>query len=162
MKFKNDLDRVDILVICIIAFLLLLVGLAAWSHEFHQPINTAPAKHQATPTPTPTPELSDKDKIGLLRAEAHKRGLRWHIFCTDWMSDPNWQFQGQVISPGSEFGVYIEDGAVKPSWIEHGATQADTAYALYQSIQQSPNTETLHNPQLANHKKMCPPELRGE
>jgi hypothetical protein len=110
--------------------------------------------------------LTDKQKIDLLRKEAHKRHLRWRIYCNDWERNPNWQFQGEAIQAGSKFGVYIEDGQIKPWWAEDGPTQAETAFSLYLSIQQAPNMEVKHDPNIAlgahGHNKICPPELRGE
>jgi hypothetical protein len=140
------------------ALALLLAGCSG-----NSPVSAAPKEHPGKPavaaTPTPTPEPSDKQKIALLRAEAHKRHLRWRVWCVDLGED--WQFQGWAVQPGDDFHVYAEDGA-KPNWGSHGTTEAETAYNLYLEIQQPP-TDPLHAPSSpSGHKKHCPPELHGD
>jgi hypothetical protein len=110
---------------------------------------------------TPTPALTDKAKIALLRAEAHKRGLRWLVVCEDYEKDPSKQFFAMAEDNNVPIGAtYIEEGA-KPWWAEDGETQADAAYRLYLSIQQPPNIHPSHRGEEHAHKKWCPPELRG-
>lgn len=115
---------------------------------------------KSPPAATPTPEPSDKQKIALLRAEAHNRHLRWKVWCAD--LGPDWQFQGWAVPPGDDWGVYIEEGA-RPDWNAHGTTEAEAAYNLYIEIQQPPNGEPRHDPSRHNgQKKHCPPELHGD
>lgn len=108
-------------------------------------------------------ELTATEKIKLLRAEAKKRKLSWYIHCADWLDDPNRQFAGRAYPRGSDPGAHwIEEGAPS-TWFEMGATEADTAYLLYVSIQGPANIVPPHRPaeKSAAHKQ-CPPELRGE
>jgi hypothetical protein len=131
-----------------------------------------------SPSPTSTPVIvalqkaikaadkpkgpTDKEKISLLRTEAHKRGLTWYVICFDSPSrDPgDTFFAAAFVSAKAMHATYIEDGA-EPWWAEHGASQADAAYALYKSIQQMPNVHPDHKPVEEHEHKYCPPELRG-
>lgn len=115
-------------------------------------------------TGIPIPSLTDKQKIALLRVEAHKRGLKWRIFCMDWQDDPNHQFMGEAAPHDGTFNLYIEHGG-KGLWLEEADTQANAAYALYLAIQDSqthPVEAENEKPKNHEHKKFCPPELRGD
>lgn len=109
----------------------------------------------------PIPPLTDKQKIALLRAEAHKRGLKWRIFCMDWQDDPDHQFLGEAALINGAFDTRIERGS-KGVWLKDGATQGDTAYALYLAIQGAQTHPAEHEKPEHEHKKFCPPELRGD
>lgn len=148
------------------AGILLLLG-------FHVAPGTSSAAHKqqhayitATTQKAPVilvPEPSDKDKIALLRAEAHKRGLRWYVHCAEIQPTPHDKFFASATDkrekPGA--GQYIEQGAL-PWWAEYGETQADAAYKLYFSIQQAPNVYPYHRPAEEHDHKFCPPEIRGQ
>lgn len=112
------------------------------------------------PTAAAAQKLSDKEKIYLLRTEAHKRDLKWRITCATWNSDPDQQFLGMVWPKDGADSLYIEQGS-KGEWLNLGPTQADVAYALYQAIQ-GPVTHPAEHKEAPKPKKFCPPELRGE
>jgi hypothetical protein len=133
----------------VLAICLLLIGCQA---KVQKRVESQPASAQeATGTPEPCDEahhcaptsteplimsasLTDKQKIDLLRTEAHKRGLHWHILCEDYET-PDKQFFAYAADAKEPSGAkYIEDGAVKPWWAENGSTQADAAYRLYLKI----------------------------
>ncbi len=118
-------------------------------------------KAAATSTPEDQP-LTDKQKVALLRQEAHAMGLKWHVFCVDWNKDANKQFMGEATPKDASYSFYIEDGG-KGVWLVYGATQADAAYALYQSIQGAQTYPAEHKEKEKEHKhKVCPPELSGQ
>ncbi len=144
-----------------IVILLLMVGLIGCEAKVQMRVESKPSEASTVsamlPSPTPTPApLTDAQKFSLLRQEAHKRGLKWHIFC---IGD---DFMGEAVlkeRPWADF--YIEDGA-KGDWLETGRTQVEVAYKLYQSIQQSQTHPPRHKRPEDEHRKVCPPELRGD
>ena len=75
--------------------------------------NTLQEKSQvAVSTPTPIP-LTDRQKIDILRTEAHKRGLRWSVTCMDREDNPSEQFFAMAEDKSQPRGaVYMEDGAL--------------------------------------------------
>jgi hypothetical protein len=107
-------------------------------------------------------EPTDKEKIALLRVEAHKRHITWVIFCTEQ------GFQGGAwptgtISPIDPYHPFTYEDGATDGWVEQGDTQANTAYKLYISIQQIPNWHPGHRErEKTNKTKICPPELRGQ
>ena len=115
---------------------------------------------------TDMPELTDEQKIDLLRNEAQKRGLKWKVTSCYW----NWnkpdqtQFLGQAVQQNAPFSSYIEDGAV-PYWLVSGKTQGDAAYQLYLSIQGNPNWEPRHKEDedfSDKHRKEYPSDIGSE
>lgn len=135
-------------------FLVLILGGCSASNPTRPTVHTDAAA-------LPTPQLSDKEKIALLRAEAHKRGLKWSISCEgDYFHDPAKKFFAEAKHKSNpDLAHYIEDGAL-PWWGAFGGTQAEAAYNLYQEIQQPEGQQPEHRPHEPD-RKMCPPELRG-
>lgn len=86
------------------------------------------------------PKLTDEQKIELLRSEARKRGLEWHIFCVEY-NDPTERYQGTAWNGLDEKGY--------DRWMKTADTAANAAYALYVSIQEKPTHPA---------KKPCCPE----
>ncbi len=125
---------------------------------------TTYAKHHLPPSPlaqvaqVATQKLSDEEKISLLRAEANKRGLKWHVYCTQ--SDGQ-GFQAEAVQRGAEFTWYIERGG-KGIWAEQGKTQADAAHRLYLSLRGGKEPYQPEHEERSLDRKHCPPELRGE
>ncbi len=109
-------------------------------------------------------ELTDEQKLTLLRTETHKRGLRWRIFCT---SDPepryNFLAEAEIKTHSEPFILYVEDGG-QAQWAGFGDTQASAAYNLLQSIEANaePPHQAQHRPDFRTKEKMCPPELHGQ
>lgn len=147
--------------------ILLLLG-------FHVAPGTSSAAHKqqhayitATTQKAPVilvPEPSDKEKVALLRAEAHKRGIRWSVRCNDgWSDEADKAFIGFANDKkeAADAGQYIEEGAL-PWWYAYGSTQTDAAYNLYISIQQDPVMPKHRTIEKKKPKTYCPPEIRGQ
>jgi hypothetical protein len=146
-----------------LALCLLLTGCKQKPKMVQVPVSKTISQSDGAVTEVVVPvaesELTDAQKIALLRAEAHKRHLRWRVWCAD--LGPDWMFQGWAVQPGDNFYIYAENGA-KPNWNSHGATQAEAAYNLFAAIQQAPD-DPMHKTRVEAHEhKQCPPELRGE
>jgi hypothetical protein len=115
-----------------------------------------------TIVPKPVPEPTDAEKIALLRAEAHKRGMRWRIWCIWWEEKDDFQavaWRGH----GPEPNLGEAD-----LWMVSKPTQADAAYQMYFDIQGFPShpaeeyrKHEERKQQILKHK-VCPPELRGQ
>lgn len=106
-------------------------------------------------------QLTDDQKISLLRAEAKKRGLKWRVICESGEED---RFVGWAVKAGEPWGIYAEEG-VTGFWMEHEASsQADAALQLYRAIQHPPSLyhRDPEPPPSQHVHKICPPELRGE
>ena len=106
-------------------------------------------------------KLTDAQKIALLRAEAHKRGLAWMDYCTH--EEGNWQFQADAWIPGhGPMDGSYEDGS-KDWWSAHSSTQAEAAYGLYVAIQGDANIPIWHRPSKGKEKshEYCPPDIGG-
>lgn len=109
------------------------------------------------------PKLTDKQKIDLLRKEAHARGLHWEARCA---VVPNGSEDFIAFAYPRDYkdgAIYYEDGA-RDYWGEFGTSQADAAYKLYFSIQQPPPLHPNHAPNYEEHAqqhKKCPREIRG-
>lgn len=103
-------------------------------------------------------QLSPEQKIGLLRSEAKKRGLKWRIYCGG-----SEKFTGWAVRKGDPWAVYDDEGAGASWWVFDRNTQGDAAFDLYQQIQGDPDKPLHHKPVESEHEhKICPPELRGE
>ena len=121
-----------------------------------------------TPSGQKIPErrLTDADKFGLLRAEAEKRGLRWRVFCTSYYTDEKENYLAVAEhKEAPEHAQYMEDGRLD-TWMEEGATQADAAFALYNSIQGAPThpKEYFKRPDYENNRtrRNCPREINSK
>ena len=91
-------------------------------------------------------ELTDVDKVSLLRSEAKKRGLNWKVFCvpkTDFMDQ---HYQASATQAGVPYETaYIEDGG-KDWWAAAANTPAEAAFELYKAIQGAPTQHADHQP----------------
>jgi hypothetical protein len=109
----------------------------------------------------PIGQLTDAQKITLLRAEAKKRHINWYIRCFDFGDD---HFAGRAWpadhTESEANSSYIEDGGI-PSWFGTAQTQGDMAAKLYELIQGTPNIRPHHKPVDKIGPHDCPPELRG-
>jgi hypothetical protein len=106
---------------------------------------------------TETAQLTDEQKIRLLRDEAHKHHLQWRIFCVYW--DEKDKFNASAWHPG-----YDDDQHDR--WIIEAPTQADAAFLLSVSILGAPTHPAQPKEQTRDFKaeqkrKMCPPALNG-
>lgn len=112
---------------------------------------------------TKTETLTDEQKIALLRAEAHKRGMQWRVWCV-WWNENN--FQAEAWRKGESKAI-DSDWELHDRWMEMGTTQVNAAYKLYFAIQNEPThpkktPEEIQGPLLIHKNKMCPPDIRGE
>jgi hypothetical protein len=127
----------------------------------HQQVVTIPEQNGAKTVAIE--ELTDKQKISLLRSEAHALGLRWRILCTD-DNDERYRFlaEAEWKTKTEPFILYVEDGA-QPRWVEFGKSQADAAFNLYQSLKDNPTPthQPLHKPDFRKPKH-CPPIIHGD
>ena len=92
-------------------------------------------------------DLTDEQKVSLLRTEAKKRGIKWRIFCVPKKDYEDQHYQADAFQPSdhSELSRYVEDGA-KDWWAEDAPTPAEAAYLLSQSIQGTPSMTVYHKP----------------
>lgn len=74
-------------------------------------------------------EISDANKFLLLRVEAKRRGLKFHVFCFD-KDDGSFGYQGSAWYPGHESTDDTSD-----RWFVVTDSPANAAYALYVVIQ---------------------------
>lgn len=140
-------ERVWAVLMMIFGTTIIVLGVLRWVWaDEYKPYQRASAKPKAV---SKFVSLSDKEKIELLRSEAKKRGMHWHIFCRSYDDS----FAGYVF-PEGDWNIYIEENA-KPYWHADGKTQGETALALYGAIQEEPNMQ----PQPKRVEKICPPEL---
>lgn len=87
----------------------------------------------------PVRQLTEKEKIGLLRTEAAKRGMHWKIFCTSTYTDEPESYQGVAAWTEQSLSAVYEDDGLTDEWMKgNQPTQADAALALYYAIQGPP------------------------
>ena len=106
---------------------------------------------------TAVKDLTDEQKVSLLREEAKKQNIRWEIICVpkiDNEKSQHYQAEAFQSSDHSEDSRYIEDGA-KGWWAETAPTPAEAAYLLSQSIQKSPNIPVVHKPAYMENGSDC-------
>ena len=101
-------------------------------------------------------DLTDEQKVGLLRSEAKKRGIRWEIMCVPKSDYEPEHYQGDAFQPDdkSETSRYAEDGA-KDWWAETAPTPAEAAYVLSKSIQSAPNITVDHKSLYVDNPSDC-------
>lgn len=105
--------------------------------------------------PTRPAQLTDDQKIELLRQSAKEHHLAWHVFCTKSAAKDPDEFQGTAWSADQN------DVTTTDRWMQAGATQAEAAYNLYISIQGAP-THPAEKPEHYDLPYICPmPELRS-
>jgi len=86
--------------------------------------------------------------------------MYWRIFCTDWQSDPDYQFQAELCEVDCSI-IYAEDGA-RGEWATNGPTQEESARRLVDKVLHGePEYAPMHGPDRNAMKKECPPELSG-
>jgi hypothetical protein len=105
--------------------------------------------------PKRSANLTDAQKIELLRQSAKDHHLDWHIFCVKYTAKDPDEFQGTAWSADQG------DVTTTDRWMQTGATQAEAAYNLYTSIQGAP-THPAEKPEHEDLPYICPlPELRS-
>jgi len=133
------------------ASVLALVGMAEYAAEY--------ASHQAVPATaivgaaSPSPHAAPVDYLPLLQARAVSMHLGWTIFCTNWMPDHDWQFQGSAWRAGDHLSENH-----RWHWTAHAATQAGTVRALYEALGKPPTLPPDHGPR---EPATCPPPIAG-
>lgn len=101
-------------------------------------------------------DLTDHDKVALLRAEAAKRGIRWRVWCIWWAQPDQPGFMGSAYRKGEPDDQYHD------RWLETGYTQAEASYKLYVSIQGDPTHPAEEREEVKKEKeyrRVCPREL---
>lgn len=114
--------------------------------------------------------LTDKQKLYLLDKEAKKRNLRYWIFCIG----PSWDdktgpehYQANAEHREAKVGAhYVDEGRMDEWMVGAGSTsQADAAFALYQSIQGTPTHLAsqwfVRPPKHEEKPRQCMPEIKG-
>ncbi len=143
----NPKARIIILVVVSVLF-----GIGVWIAQHPK------TQHAVAVVVKAVPQLTDAQKIDLLRQEAKKQGMAWDVFCTKWYEDEPESFLGAA----HRVGERADD--LHDRWLESAPTQADAAYALYLSIQGAP-THPARPPDKPNPHRpyICPmPRLHGE
>jgi hypothetical protein len=108
-------------------------------------------------------EFQETEWISKLRAEAHRRGMKWRIYCTPG-TDSGDKFSGWAIHGGAEWAVWIEEGAQDAWYVDSGPTQEDCAHALFAAMMHPENDIATHEPGKSPEAKKhyCPPEISGK
>jgi hypothetical protein len=83
-----------------------------------------------------------------LRAKAAKRGLAFEVRCGIVVDG----YVAFAHPPGEHWTGYVEDGA-KPYWYARGSTRELAAAELLEALNQPPNSEPDHRPELRRDTK---------
>jgi hypothetical protein len=135
------------------AFVLCLV---LWGSACSTSEQSAPSGFAINP---PVPH----DWIAEVKAVARTRRMRYVIFCTDWQSDSNYQFQAMLCT--GPCGSAIDHDLDDMTWqAGHGATQAEAAHDLLDVIADRGWYTPEPKPKVPKPMipKKCPPQIEGE
>lgn len=99
------------------------------------------------------------DHIAELKAVAKNRHMYYRIFCADWESDSNYQFQANLCL--ADCKVLFDDEGGKPRWMGSGATQQAAAETVLKKIDRDKPYDFGNRNKPAAAHKQCPPELSG-
>jgi len=104
------------------------------------------------------------DYIAEMKSYARVHHLAYEIFCIDWSTDPDVQFQAEFCDTESglckgEF--YIEDGG--RGWQgAQGPTQAEAARRLLEKVSSVGMNPAKHEEHIPARMRQCPPPIQGK
>ena len=105
-------------------------------------------------------QKTSRDYIGEMKTLAHQHHMYYVIFCLDWQTDANYQFQAELCETDCRL-QYAEDGG-KDWWAGAGASQELAARDLVEQFEDA-RLRYVHHALSRKSKPAhkCPPEIRG-